>query len=143
MFLQEKEMHSFWKKNYHELYDMTYKMYEDLFTATGEIIKKQNELIEVLGNLYVFTLSGIKESYLKQIKFIDLIIKTKSYLLMGVTIERLMEKRAALEKDLERMDLTYGQRAIDQTVDEVKRIMNTYAKSASDIAIGVIEKTFK
>ena len=51
--------------------------------------------------------------WLKQIKFIDLIIKTKSYLLMGVTIERLMEKRAALEKDLERMDLTYGQRAID------------------------------
>ncbi|MDY3829253.1 MAG: hypothetical protein SOZ71_10860 [Clostridium sp.] len=43
MFLQEKEMHSFWKKNYHELYNMTSKMYEDLLKEIDEHTKERED----------------------------------------------------------------------------------------------------
>ena len=43
MFLQEKEMNSFWKKNYHELYDMTYKMYEDLLKEIDKHTKERED----------------------------------------------------------------------------------------------------
>ena len=43
MFIQEKEMHSFWKKNYYELYDMTYKMYEDLLKEIDEHTKERED----------------------------------------------------------------------------------------------------
>ena len=36
-------MHSFWKKNYYELYDMTYKMYEDLLKEIDEHTKERED----------------------------------------------------------------------------------------------------
>ena len=43
MFLQEKEMHSHWKKSYCELYDMTSKMYEDLLKEIDEHTKERED----------------------------------------------------------------------------------------------------
>ena len=43
MFIQEKEMHSYWKKSYYELYNMTSKMYQDLLKEIDEHTKERED----------------------------------------------------------------------------------------------------
>ena len=43
MFIQEKEMHSHWKKSYYELHDMTSKMYEDLLKEIDKHTKERED----------------------------------------------------------------------------------------------------
>lgn len=43
MFRQEKELHSFWKKSYEELYDMTTNMYQEIIDKVDEQKRTERE----------------------------------------------------------------------------------------------------
>ena len=49
MFIQEKEMHSYWKKSYYELYNMTSKMYQDLLKEIDEHTKEKKKIRQQIG----------------------------------------------------------------------------------------------